>query len=123
MWMSSLAWRTLGQRTWALWLAVQGVAGAWHFSGVPPEVLRRDWFSTVAWLFTLASCGVAAEAFWNGRGYRHRAALAVLWGPLLIWGKVIFTQAADIPRGVPLMVLVPLTVTSFVLVVTPPKHP
>ncbi len=114
---------TLQQRIWAVWLAMMGLAGAWHFAAVPPALLRGDWFSTLAWLFTLAFCGVAAEAFWSGRRYRHGAAQGVLWGPLLIWGKVIFTHATDIPRGVPLLVLAPLTLTSFLLVIQSPKRP
>ena len=114
---------TLGHRLWAVWLAMLGLAGAWQFAAVPPALLRSHWFSTLAWLFTLACCGVAAEAFWSGRRYRHGAAQGVLWGQLLIWGKLLFTHATEMPRGVPLIVILPLTLSAFLLVINSADRP
>lgn len=113
------------QRGWAAWFTLLGVAGAWMFATAPAERLRDGWgaWVSLAWVFTMASCGVAVEALWNGRAYRQKAMLAVLWGTLLIWVLVLYLGDGPAIVGAPAPVLIALTVSSFVLVTTPSKHP
>ena len=115
--------RPVRQKGWAAWFALLGVAGAWLFAAAPAEGLRDGWGVSLGWLFTLASCGVAAEAMWNGRAYRQNAMHAVLWGTLLIWVLVVYLAVPSAMPDVWVPVLIALTVSSFGLVTTPSKHP
>ncbi|HET7231211.1 MAG TPA: hypothetical protein VFJ16_14460 [Longimicrobium sp.] len=105
-----------GNRRWAAWVAGLCLAGAWNLAVVPPQNLKGHRDMALAWTFTLACGGVAAEALWNARGHRRTASLGMLWGTLAVWSLVI--TAADpwpIP-GVPFWILLPLTVTAYPVV-------
>jgi hypothetical protein len=54
------------------------VLGVIDLAGVPRAVLRAHPFSSFVWLLTLACCGVTAEALWNRRPWRLRAATSVI---------------------------------------------
>ncbi|HEU4558245.1 MAG TPA: hypothetical protein VFS20_10360 [Longimicrobium sp.] len=123
MWMIDPARGPVRQKAGAAWFALLGVAGAWLFAAAPAQELREGWVVSLGWLFTLASCGVAAEAMWNGRAYRQNAMQAVLWGSLLIWVLVIYLE---VPSALPdawVPVLIAITVSSFGVVTTPSKQP
>ena len=108
--------RTPRQLGWTVWLAMLGLAGAWQLAATPAGLLRQRWDATLVWLFTLACCGVVAEATWNDGGHRRNASMGVLWGTLLIWGDVIHARAPGAAAGVPMMVLLPLTLSALLLV-------
>lgn len=108
--------RTLRQWWCTVWLAVLGLAGAWL-------LLRRHWGTSLVWLFTLASCGVTAEAVWNGRPHERNASHAALWGTVAMWALVTRRSGPWGAPGVSMMVLGLITLTSFLMVINAPKPP
>ncbi len=111
--------RTPRQLGWTVWLAMLGLAGAWQLAATPAGLLRQRWDATLVWLFTLACCGVVAEATWNDGAHRRKATLGLFWGTLLIWGDVIHARGSDALAGAAMMmVLLPLTLSALLLVST-----
>lgn len=61
----------------ALYLAGVSVVGAVCLARIPPATLRGLPFSALMALVTVGCCAVAAEAVWNARPWRFRAAAGV----------------------------------------------
>jgi hypothetical protein len=71
-----------GMRTWpewvlALYLAGMSVMGAVYLARIPAATLRGLPFSALMALVTVGCFAVAAEAVWNARPWRFRAAVGV----------------------------------------------
>jgi len=114
--MSRSSVRPAGQRAWGAWLASLCLLGAWTLASVSPAAMRGHWDTAAAWMFTLACCGVTAEAVWNGRDHCARAARVMGMGVAVTALLAITSRDPSAVPGVSWVVLSLLAVSAFPLI-------